>query len=418
MLPELSNTVAEAVMAKLGRVLSRSSSERAEVPALPSKATPDSDPAFVQPMLPAPVHPQFDKQIYIDADADADADGPQPSPSIAKFAPPHSLVRHVPRPTPPAPRTAWPSVNEVVLVAATSSSSLSPPSDDPAAAGHASAHQEAAAMEEAEPWGSIFLDLTSSDLEPFPSPSPLLSATKTPPSLISRPIPSVVGQRKRRVPVPVESDLEVEEETKTPPKRLRRDRSSHVLSRATSVWSKAPWDRDSLDSSIGSSTPDLTTREKEESIQGAIRRLFGNPHAQEKSREQMDALMAIMNQDLRDMVVVLKTGGGKSLLWMIPPLLSLDGISVVICPFRALMEEQYQRCMKAGIRCHNYGRSKEVGEGMRILFLQVEHVGSEAFQRHVVRPCLTLSVLNSLLTQSFGAADREKDQESLHRRVP
>ena len=98
----------------------------------------------------------------------------------------------------------------------------------------------------------------------------------------------------------------------------------------------------------------------------------------------MDVLMAIMNQDPRDMVVVLKTRGGKSLLWIIPPLLSLDGISVVICPFRVLMEEQYQQCMKAGIHCHNYGQSKEVGKGMRILFLQVEHVGSEAFQRHVV----------------------------------
>ena len=45
-----------------------------------------------------------------------------------------------------------------------SSSSLGPPLDNPAAAGHANAHQKAAATEEAGPWNSIFLDLTSSDL--------------------------------------------------------------------------------------------------------------------------------------------------------------------------------------------------------------------------------------------------------------
>lgn len=98
----------------------------------------------------------------------------------------------------------------------------------------------------------------------------------------------------------------------------------------------------------------------------------------------MDALMAIMNEDPRDMVVVVKTGGGKSLLWTIPPLLGLDGISVVICPFKVLMEEQYRRCVEAGVRCHNYGWSKEVPEDVQNLFVQVEHVGSAAFQRHVI----------------------------------
>ena len=69
--------------------------------------------------------------------------------------------------------------------------------------------------------------------------------------------------------------------------------------------------------------------------------MFKNSNAQEKSREQMHALVRIMDEDPRDMVIILKTGRGKSLLWTIPPLLDLNGVLVVICPFKTLMEEGY-----------------------------------------------------------------------------
>ena len=95
----------------------------------------------------------------------------------------------------------------------------------------------------------------------------------------------------------------------------------------------------------------------------------------------MDSILAIMKPDPRDMVVVMKTGGGKSLLWTVPPLLGIEGILVVICPFKSLLEEQYRRCMKAGVRCHNYSDDKRVPESVQNLFLQVEHVTMDVFLR-------------------------------------
>ena len=107
------------------------------------------------------------------------------------------------------------------------------------------------------------------------------------------------------------------------------------------------------------------------------------------------------------MVIILKTGGGKSLLWMIPLLLGLNGISVVICPFKTLMEEQYAWCVKAGVRCHNYGWSKEVSESVQNLFVQVEHIGCDAFQRHVFQTFYNAAIAQtnsslSLLVQPIG----------------
>ena len=427
MLPELSSMVAEAVVAKLGRVPSRTSSEQAEEPM--AESYPPTNATASQPMLPAPVDPPLDRET------EPDASDLQPSPSVAIF-PPNSLQRHVPRPILPVHPTPSCSPAGVVLVPTTPS--LTQLSENPALSGHTDAPFTARATWDARASKPrTFLGLTLSDLELSPSPS-LLPPHQKPPS--RTPPATETESRKRHAPVPLESDWEAEEEMKSPPKRLRSETSScaGLMARpfqskehsqhsslasfatpsaarmsAASDWeakedmespprhlqsetspyaplttrpfqSKKPLQCSSLASASAPSKPGATVKEQEELIRSAIRRMFRNPNSREKSREQMDALMAIMNEDPRDMVVVVKTGGGKSLLWTIPPLLGLDGISVVICPFKVLMEEQYRRCVEAGVRCHNYGWSKEVPEDVQNLFVQVEHVGSAAFQRHVI----------------------------------
>ncbi|KAI9568143.1 hypothetical protein HD554DRAFT_2038970 [Boletus coccyginus] len=239
------------------------------------------------------------------------------------------------------------------------------------------------------------LDFSSAPSSPAPHPqTPLHRKPTAGPQALSSQPPLLLGQRKRRAPEPTDLDLEPEQGAGTPPKRLRRDASapSHPLfsdSPSHDEVEDVDDDFDSLDSMadfIAPSTPDLTTENLRQSIRSAIARTVGDPNAREKSAEQMDALLAIMNEDPRDMAVVLRTGGGKSLLWTIPPLLDIPGISVVICPFKSLMDQQYKRCVKAGVRCQNYGESKVVRDGVQNLFLQVEHLGMEVFQNLLVQP--------------------------------
>jgi ATP-dependent DNA helicase RecQ len=55
---------------------------------------------------------------------------------------------------------------------------------------------------------------------------------------------------------------------------------------------------------------------------------------------QLDAITATLQQ--RDSVVVMSTGGGKSLTYQLPPLVAETGFTVVVSPMLALAKEQVQ----------------------------------------------------------------------------
>lgn len=129
------------------------------------------------------------------------------------------------------------------------------------------------------------------------------------------------------------------------------------------------------------SSPPPAVREIRTQIRDAIRWIRQDSAAKEKSQAQMDALIAVMTET-RDVMIAMKTGGGKSMLWMVPPVLNQDAKCMVVCPFIALLEEQYAKTVAAGLKCHNYSLSKDVPENVQVLFLQVEHCSSERFARY------------------------------------
>jgi hypothetical protein len=143
------------------------------------------------------------------------------------------------------------------------------------------------------------------------------------------------------------------------------------------------------------SSPPPAVLEVRENIRHAIRRIMKDPAAREKSKAQMDALIAVMTED-RDVMVAMKTGGGKSMLWMVPSAMDDEAKSIVVCPFVALLEEQYAKAVATGLRCHNYSRSKEVPDNVQILFVQVEHCSSEAFARYECQSRPTLCSRSSI----------------------
>ena len=61
---------------------------------------------------------------------------------------------------------------------------------------------------------------------------------------------------------------------------------------------------------------------------------------------QLEAIQAILNGD--DCVVLMPTGGGKSMLYVIPSILK-QGLTIVIQPLNFFMEEQVSRLRKKGI---------------------------------------------------------------------
>jgi superfamily II DNA helicase RecQ len=51
------------------------------------------------------------------------------------------------------------------------------------------------------------------------------------------------------------------------------------------------------------------------------------------------------------LIVVLPTGGGKSLLFTLPACVEGPGVTVVVVPYRALIENLVERIQKCGIEC-------------------------------------------------------------------
>jgi superfamily II DNA helicase RecQ len=62
------------------------------------------------------------------------------------------------------------------------------------------------------------------------------------------------------------------------------------------------------------------------------------------------------------LVVVLLTGRGKSLLFMVPGLIEEGGMTVVVVPYRALITDLVSRIRESGIECieWKYGETNPV----------------------------------------------------------
>ncbi|KAK0773172.1 hypothetical protein LTR75_017205 [Friedmanniomyces endolithicus] len=79
-----------------------------------------------------------------------------------------------------------------------------------------------------------------------------------------------------------------------------------------------------------------------EALLDAARKLYGNPRMAWKSPEQEEAMTTIMSWT-EQVVAVLPTGAGKSLLFMLPPTLSDAGITVLVVPLVALRGDLLRR---------------------------------------------------------------------------
>ena len=70
-----------------------------------------------------------------------------------------------------------------------------------------------------------------------------------------------------------------------------------------------------------------------------------------RSPQQEEALERIMNGTDSALTVVLPTGGGKTLLFTAPACLDRPGVTIVVVPYRQLINETVQDARTAGIEC-------------------------------------------------------------------
>ena len=119
---------------------------------------------------------------------------------------------------------------------------------------------------------------------------------------------------------------------------------------------------------------DPTSRKvSEEAIKQAIRKVLRREDVTFRSDSQREALHTIVwKNDLSPLVVVLPTGGGKSLLFMAPACLEDAGVTIVVVPFRALLNNHLATAQAAGIDCLEW-QSGEVNPAA-LVFVSADRV--------------------------------------------
>jgi len=85
----------------------------------------------------------------------------------------------------------------------------------------------------------------------------------------------------------------------------------------------------------------------------ALRRFYDDKQARFKSPQQAKALQLIIDGK-KDVLAILPTGGGKSLLFFLPTQMESGMTTVVIVPLIAVTNDLRDRCVKAGISCANW----------------------------------------------------------------
>ena len=105
---------------------------------------------------------------------------------------------------------------------------------------------------------------------------------------------------------------------------------------------------------------------------------------------QEEAIRSIMSGQ-SPILAVMGTGGGKSLLFMLPALCSARamgkddvGMTVVVIPMISLREDLKRRCSEGGILCAEW-ESRRPRTGVSIMLVTAESAVSKEFQRHLIR---------------------------------
>jgi superfamily II DNA helicase RecQ len=93
----------------------------------------------------------------------------------------------------------------------------------------------------------------------------------------------------------------------------------------------------------------------EDEIKRAMQKVLRRDNVEFRSDEQREALYTIVSgNQTTPLVVVLPIGGGKSLLFMAPACLIDPGVTIVVVPYRALLDNLLKTAKDTRIDCIEY----------------------------------------------------------------
>lgn len=116
----------------------------------------------------------------------------------------------------------------------------------------------------------------------------------------------------------------------------------------------------------------------EEQLKNAMRKALCCSEVSFRSEEQKEALQTIVSGEQRiPLVIVLPTGGGKSLLFTAPACLDDPGVTIVVVPYRALLDNLLATAKRAKIDCIEYRPGEQ--NPAALVFVSADFVSGSQF---------------------------------------
>jgi hypothetical protein len=145
-------------------------------------------------------------------------------------------------------------------------------------------------------------------------------------------------------------------------------------------------------------------RLKEVDIGQQLKEMIG-PEAEFRGQQE-PALQAIM-KGVSPVLVIMGTGGGKTMLFQLPARSQKGGTTIVVVPLKSLEESLHERCMELGISSIQWDGSQQ--ERMaQVVFVQPESVITVSFARYLNR----LQGLGQLVRVVFDECHTIQDSQA------